>query len=515
MKKYLLTSVVTVVSFFAAKLQAQCDLSISNIVVQIVGTPVTLGPNKCQVSVNVQFDLAYNSGSKFVYFHSYLLSDYPNPSFFNCSGNTPAVSPPTSAQLGTSVDDIGKSFLDVGLDNSSGHGAVGVPVNVPILTTYTPDTTVVLTQPSNSPGLTVTKTFTGTGGSTGIDHFIVQNLNVIFNQSCSSTIVVKTDAWASNSNAASSKAQCYICGVTQYFNDPSIIGFKNCNNPRQYALGITTVDPTPKNIVYKVYIDMDDDGSLNTVNDVLAFTSDTITISSSSSFSTGGPISLPAPYSNTHPYSEKGYLILVEGPTLSNSILGYFPNPGCIPLPVTFAYFNARRTNSSNVSIDWQTASEVNSSGFAIERKIDGGWEQVAFIPSQAIGGNSSTALTYHFNDLNNAKGISQYRIQQVDLDGKYSYSEIRAVRGEGQPGKTIIYPNPSSDGSVNVVFDDVNGVRDISLIDMGGRIIKKWIGVTNNNLHIENLSSGIYGLQILIHETGMQTFEKIVVNKR
>ena len=150
-----------------------------------------------------------------------------------------------------------------------------------------------------------------------------------------------------------------------------------------------------------------------------------------------------------------------------------------IVLPVTFKSFNAAR-NRSNVSLKWETASEQTNSGFAIERNTRGNWEQVAFVPTQAAGGNSDALLTYSLSDLNSEKGISQYRIKQIDIDAKSKYSEVRAVRGEGQAGKTTVYPNPSSNGRVNVVFEDATVTRDISVLDMSGRIVKQFRGVTN-----------------------------------
>jgi len=123
--------------------------------------------------------------------------------------------------------------------------------------------------------------------------------------------------------------------------------------------------------------------------------------------------------------------------------------------------------------------------------------------------------LNYSFNDLNTAKGISQYRLRAVDIDANSKFSEIRAVRGEGQAGKIIVYPNPSFDGKVKVVFEDVNGTRDVSLTDMSGKLIRQWTGVTNNNLQIDNIAPGYYGLRVVIRETGEQSIEKLVVNKR
>ena len=184
------------------------------------------------------------------------------------------------------------------------------------------------------------------------------------------------------------------------------------------------------------------------------------------------------------------------------------------PLPVNLVSFTAKR-NTSAVSLKWETASEQNNNGFAVERNIKGSWEQVAFIPSQAANGNSDQLLSYQYNDINNTKGVTQYRIKQVDIDAKTKYSEIRAVRGDGQVGKTIVYPNPTNNGKVSVVFEDGSVSRDVSVMDMSGRIIKQYKAVVNNNITIENLTPGMYSLRVFVPSTGEQVVEKIVVNKR
>jgi hypothetical protein len=67
----------------------------------------------------------------------------------------------------------------------------------------------------------------------------------------------------------------------------------------------------------------------------------------------------------------------------------------------------------------------------------------------------------------------------------------------------------------VSIIFEDVNGARDISVSDVSGRIVKQMKGVTNNNIVIENLNAGFYTVRIVNNETGEQTVEKFVVNKR
>ena len=106
-------------------------------------------------------------------------------------------------------------------------------------------------------------------------------------------------------------------------------------------------------------------------------------------------------------------------------------------------------------------------------------------------------------------------RLRQIDIDANSTFSEIRAVRGEGQEGKTIVYPNPSSDGKVKIVFEAVNGTRDAVLTDMSGRVIKQWSAVTNNNLQVENMTSGYYSLRVILRETGEQSIQKIIVSRR
>ena len=187
----------------------------------------------------------------------------------------------------------------------------------------------------------------------------------------------------------------------------------------------------------------------------------------------------------------------------------------CFPLPVKFTSFTAHRTNASTVTLVWQTSMELNSSGFEVQRNVNGNWETQTFISSKAPGGNSDLLLTYTYTDLNSARGVSQYRIKQIDFDNKSEFSTIRAVRGEGSPVKSIIYPNPSFDGRVNILFDEFTGTRDVVLTDMNGKIINQWKGISNNSLQITGLFSGMYSLRVIVRETGEQSIEKIIIERR
>jgi hypothetical protein len=128
------------------------------------------------------------------------------------------------------------------------------------------------------------------------------------------------------------------------------------------------------------------------------------------------------------------------------------------------------------------------------------------------LGGNSVSDINYSYTDVNNEKGITQYRIQQVDINGKFAYTDIRAIRGDGIGGKLVIYPNPSNDGKINIVFDDSKGFRNVQVSDVQGRIIRSFKGVTNNILVIDRLTSGFYTIRVNNPLTSLSTVQKVVV---
>ena len=519
MKKFLLFLFLLSGALFSFNsLKAQCDLSFPSLARAFSSDVTPIGPNKCQYTINVSFDIVTNSGFKYLFFHSWLLQDYPSPAIFDCSGNTPAVNPGTSAQLGTAIDEPGKSFNDIGFINLNAltlDPDVPVDVTANVATTYPHDPSVVLNSPLNSPGLTATVTRKGNSDTL---HFDITNLRIIVNTPCGTPVVIKTDIWGSNSNAPDPKAQCYVCGVGQSFGVPAISLQKSCTvTPFQYSIGLTSALSTDVHVVYRIYADDLDGVKEPTGDDSLLFVSDTVVVSSSSSFSSG-LIDLPGDFCCVEPLALWGLYAEVTAREFENTLSTPVIEPACAvlgALPVSLGSFTAARNNST-VLLKWETVSEENSRGFYIERNIGNNvWQTLGFVSTKAMNGNSSSLLNYEYSDINNAKGITQYRLRQIDINGKQAYSPVRAVRAGGQKGKTIIYPNPSSDGKVNVVFADVNAIRDVSLMDMNGRVMKQWKGVANNNIMIDNLTAGFYTIRIVDTETGEQTVEKIVVKKR
>ncbi|MBS4065991.1 MAG: T9SS type A sorting domain-containing protein [Chitinophagaceae bacterium] len=180
-------------------------------------------------------------------------------------------------------------------------------------------------------------------------------------------------------------------------------------------------------------------------------------------------------------------------------------------LPVTLTNFNAVG-RSGKVALTWETATEVNNDGFAIERKVGNGvYEKIGFVDSKAPGGTGEN-FSYSFDDFNpQAKGVTYYRLAQADLDGKITYSEIRAVRLGNGAILISVYPNPSR-GTTNVVLPDGVGTVDVSVDDFTGKSVQRLTGINSKNFQVNNLKPGIYMIRVNIRSTGETITERISV---
>ena len=139
----------------------------------------------------------------------------------------------------------------------------------------------------------------------------------------------------------------------------------------------------------------------------------------------------------------EGYV--TSNPTQSFSPFTYGTTSSNNPLPVELTYFRAE-ADGNRVTLNWQTASETNNSHFLIQRRTDkGGFENVG---RKEGFGTSYEAHTYRFQERVSAQGTVYYRLKQVDFDGSFEYSDIKAVKGNNTQKAlalsiTGIYPNP------------------------------------------------------------------------
>jgi hypothetical protein len=485
MKKFVLLPALLVITGFYACLKAQCSQSDLNATIK----SVTSVPGGCQVTMDLTFTGNFNSGNKFAFVHlweSAPVNNYPTINY---------TSPPTAAQLATAMSTI--VIADPGKSSAA------------LYNQYLPDPSVAVS-------------YSGVGFSKSGSIYTLTNV-VINLSTCNQAAIIKGDVWSSQS----SDGQVVHCSnqgtITALLNNTVITGFKQCVSPRLLSLTFANTDLVlSESVVPTVYIDNNnngviDGGDIDITSSLSPALPNPINLAANSSQSFSGMSYLP--YSNQAAYDSKPIIVRsVATAPLASSVTNTKNNidflGSCISLPVTFKSFTASRANSV-VALKWETASEQNSNGFAVERNNNGAWQQMAFVNSKSLNGSSSSTLSYKYDDMNTSKAVTQYRIRQVDMDAKSTYSEVRIVRESGQMGKTIVYPNPSNNGKVNIVFEQTDFTRDIRLLDISGRLVKAWKNTTSNNIEIDNLAPGMYNLQVIIRETGEQVVNKIVVNSR
>lgn len=178
------------------------------------------------------------------------------------------------------------------------------------------------------------------------------------------------------------------------------------------------------------------------------------------------------------------------------------------PLPVSMMDFKAVLQNNA-VILQWKIATEKNLSRFVIERSADGN----SFLPINNISAGVSTSVkNYSATDEQPLKNINFYRLKIFDDDGKFTYSNIVAVKISGN-NKLHLFPNPTKD----ILFVQADGQQEnatIQIVDATGRKIKEFkVGLNNNtsfSINVNFMPKGIYNLVLRKKEkTEVRTFIK------
>jgi hypothetical protein len=115
-----------------------------------------------------------------------------------------------------------------------------------------------------------------------------------------------------------------------------------------------------------------------------------------------------------------------------------------VPVELTAFYADILE---KDVLLSWITATELNNSGFEIQRASflahpSKDWKKVGFVSGH---GTTSEPQSYSFKDENLFSGKYQYRLKQIDFDGSFNYSNEIEVDLDPLPSFSLgqNYPNP------------------------------------------------------------------------
>ncbi|NWG29541.1 MAG: T9SS type A sorting domain-containing protein [Ignavibacteriaceae bacterium] len=184
--------------------------------------------------------------------------------------------------------------------------------------------------------------------------------------------------------------------------------------------------------------------------------------------------------------------------TLDNTPLGN-------ALPVELSSF-AAVVNGNSIILMWRTETEVSNYGFEIERAAfisksetrNSNFQKIGFVQGH---GNSNSPKDYAFADTPEEGTSFQYRLKQIDTDGKFQYSDIVRVEiatpiqfelkqnfpNPFNPATHITYNLPR-DGFVTIKVYDIVGSEIVTLVNE-----EKKAGSYLITFDGANLSSGVY----------------------
>lgn len=176
-----------------------------------------------------------------------------------------------------------------------------------------------------------------------------------------------------------------------------------------------------------------------------------------------------------------------------------------IVLPVTYESFNAILNNNA-VNLLWTTSSDINNDHFEIEKSFDqSNFSTTGFVLGAQSENNGIAQYSFQDKDkeiLNHT--IVYYRLKQVDINGRITYSAVKTVRINNTTDQKItvqVMPNPYMD-KLNINFDSKNsGKAEIRMISATGTLIKKEELIINkgiNSVQLQNLSSQVSGMYVV-----------------
>ncbi|HQY53571.1 MAG TPA: YCF48-related protein [Ignavibacteria bacterium] len=205
--------------------------------------------------------------------------------------------------------------------------------------------------------------------------------------------------------------------------------------------------------------------------------------------------------------SENNTIVTTPGPLFGSPLAITFGQINEV-LPVELESFTSV-VYENNVTLHWSVLSEINNSGFEIERRQlninqQSGWMKIGFEPG---AGNSAHPNAYLFEDINLSAGIYDYRIKQIDFNGNFEYFELMNSVEIGIPKKFSLsqnYPNPFNpvtkikfslpqDSKVNLIIFDVLGKEVNRLVNNEFKPAGFYIIDFNGS----GLSSGVYYYKI------------------
>jgi autotransporter-associated beta strand protein len=198
--------------------------------------------------------------------------------------------------------------------------------------------------------------------------------------------------------------------------------------------------------------------------------------------------------------------------TITSDPLSYVSNRFCIvfksvPGSVKFDTIAATPQNKT-ITVQWVVNKQLDIKEYVVEKSID----NINFYPVDTTIANDDTSSVYNWIDDNAVVGNNYYRIRSIDNAGVFQYSGTVDVMIQNPPLQVVqvsnkrinIYPNPVTNGIVQLYINDLPGKYDIKIFEEGGsevlnEVINQTTAAETHIISLNNsLAKGEYMLRIV-----------------
>jgi len=155
------------------------------------------------------------------------------------------------------------------------------------------------------------------------------------------------------------------------------------------------------------------------------------------------------------------------------------------PVPVELTSFIAN-TSNGKIILNWHTATEINNSGFSIQRSSDNStFKEIAFVPGH---GTTTDKFMYSYTDNTALPGKYYYKLKQIDFNGSFSYSTSVEVNLETPKNFSLDqnYPNPFNPSTTIRFTLPTKATVNIKLYNTLGQEV---VNILNN----EQMNAGVH----------------------
>jgi hypothetical protein len=187
-------------------------------------------------------------------------------------------------------------------------------------------------------------------------------------------------------------------------------------------------------------------------------------------------------------------------------------------LPVTLTKFWGNLKDRI-VSLFWETKTENNNKGFYIARSTDGiNYSNIGFVASKAPFGNSVGVINYTITDPKPFNGNNYYRLEQLDFDGRSTFSNVILIKNNNSFGMRMnnVYPNPVLNVLNIYIESQITDKVTFIISDAAGKIVRQVTtevrkGNNNFQVNIAGLASGSYFIKLVSKNSYDNTLQHFI----